>query len=70
MTLQPASRLKRVPDETAADERIGKKHEKTYETPSDEIVLRDVEHIFTMISGGTGDIGNIESVDFNDIQFS
>lgn len=43
---------------------------KTYETPSDEIVLRDVEHVFTMISGGTGDIGNIDSVDFNDLQFS
>lgn len=43
---------------------------KTYETPSNEIVLRDVEHIFTMISGGTGDRGNIDSVDFNDIRFS
>ena len=43
---------------------------KTYETPSNEIVLRDVEHIFTMISGGTGDTGNIDSVDFNDVQFS
>ena len=50
--------------------RLGRNMKKTYETPSDEIVLRDVEHIFTMISGGTGDIGNIDSVDFNDLQFS
>lgn len=49
---------------------MGRNMKKTYETPSDEIVLRDVEHIFTMISGGTGDIGNIDSVDFNDLQFS
>lgn len=43
---------------------LGRNMKKTYETPS------DVEHIFTMISGGTGDIGNIDSVDFNDLQFS
>lgn len=49
---------------------LGRNMKKTYETPSDEIVLRDVEHIFTMISGGTGDTGNINSVDFNDVQFS
>lgn len=49
---------------------LGRNVKKTYETPSNEIVLRDVEHIFTMISGGTGDTGNINSVDFNDVQFS
>lgn len=51
-------------------EGLGRNMKKTYETPSDEIVLRDVEHIFTMISGGTGDTGNIDFVDFNDVQFS
>ena len=49
---------------------LGRNMKKTYETPRNEIFLRDVELIFTMISGGTGDIGNIDFVDFNDIQFS
>lgn len=43
---------------------------KPYEAPSNEIVLRDVEHIFTMISGGSVGVDNIDSIVFDEIRFS
>ena len=49
---------------------LGRNMKKKYETPRNEIILRDAKHIFTMISGGTGDTGNIDSVNFDDIIFN
>ncbi len=40
---------------------------KKYEAPMQEILFREPEHIFTMVSGGSVQEANIPGMEFDDI---